>query len=105
MMKTLGFKYFRMSLSWPRILPEGTIDNVNWQGVAFYNRLFDALLEAGIEPFVTLYHWDLPSGLMKNKSADGWLNSNIQDAFNDYADFVFLQFGSKVTKWITFNEP
>jgi len=105
MMKDLGIQYFRMSISWPRLLPDGTIDNINWAGVAFYNDVIDKLLEAGIKPFVTLYHWDLPSALMKSKSEDGWLNPEIQDLFNDYADLCFSVFGDRVKHWITFNEP
>lgn len=63
MMKNLGIKNFRMSLSWPRILPNGTIDNINWKGVEWYNKVFDTLIENGITPWVTLFHWDLPSDL------------------------------------------
>lgn len=63
MMKNLGLRHFRMSLSWSRILPDGTVDNVNQKGVDFYNNVFDELLAAGIEPWVTLFHWDFPSAL------------------------------------------
>jgi beta-glucosidase/6-phospho-beta-glucosidase/beta-galactosidase len=76
-MKQLGIKYFRMSLSWPRLLPDGTTDKINWKGVDFYHKVFNALKEAGITPYVTLYHWDLPSALMKDPSKDGWLNRDI----------------------------
>ena len=105
MMKSLGITNFRMSLSWPRILPNGTIDNVNELGIQFYNNVIDELLKNGITPFVTLYHWDLPSALDKNKSTDSWLNPNIIDLFNDYADLCFNRFGDRVKYWLSFNEP
>lgn len=104
MMKQLGIKHFRMSLSWPRLLPNGTVDNVNVLGVEFYNALLDALLAADIEPFVTLYHWDLPNDLNDKTSNGGWLNPEIINHFNDYADFCFKTFGDKVKHWLTFNE-
>jgi beta-glucosidase/6-phospho-beta-glucosidase/beta-galactosidase len=62
-MKSLGIRNFRMSLSWPRILPDGTINNINEKGIEFYNSVINKLLENGITPWVTLFHWDLPSGL------------------------------------------
>lgn len=105
LMKSLGFKSYRMSISWPRILPDGTILNVNQKGVDFYHNVFDALLAAGITPFVTMYHWDLPTALMMDPALDGWLNPNIQDYFNDYAEFLFINYGSKIKHWLTFNEP
>jgi beta-glucosidase/6-phospho-beta-glucosidase/beta-galactosidase len=78
-MKEMGLKHFRMSFSWPRLLPDGTSDNVNQLGVDFYNKLFDALDAAGIEYFVTLFHWDLPAALMKNSATDAWLSRDIID--------------------------
>jgi len=104
-MKKLGIKHFRMSLSWPRLLPNGTIDSPNQKGIDFYNNLLDSLIAAAIQPWVTLYHWDLPSALNDKTANGGWLNPTIQDRFNEYADFCFSNFGSKVKKWITFNEP
>jgi beta-glucosidase/6-phospho-beta-glucosidase/beta-galactosidase len=67
--------------------------------------VFDALDVAGIEPFVTLFHWDLPSALQKDPSKDSWLSTDIIPIFNDYADFCFKTFGDRVKHWITFNEP
>lgn len=92
-MKELGIKSFRMSLSWPRLLPNGTDDYVNQLGVDYYNNVFDKLKDAGIEPYVTLYHWDLPSKLMNKTSTGGWLGRDIIDHFNNYADFCFRTFG------------
>eukprot|EP00884_Botryococcus_braunii_P017272 jgi/Botrbrau1/4228/Bobra.0044s0024.1 len=101
-MKKLGVKNFRMSLSWPRILPQGT-GEVNQEGIDFYNKVFDALLDAGITPWVTLYHWDLPQALQDKYG--GWTNSQIVDDFANYAEVAFKNFGGKVNHWITLNEP
>ena len=81
MMKTLGIKHFRLSLSWSRILPNGLNDTVNQNGVAFYQNLLNALINDGIEPWVTLFHWDLPMALYDKTNTSGWLASNISDAF------------------------
>jgi beta-glucosidase/6-phospho-beta-glucosidase/beta-galactosidase len=103
-MKKLGVKNFQMSISWSRILPQGTLDSVNQKGVEFYNNVFAALKEAGIEPWVTLFHWDLPAALNDRTSNGGWLNKDIVRKFNDYAEFCFKNFGDKVKYWLTFNE-
>ena len=105
MMKSLNIKDFRMSFSWSRILPDGTPASANQKGIDFYNSVFDELNAAGITPWVTLYHWDLPSALFNTTSTGAWLGKDIIDKFNDYADFCFKTFGTKVKKWITFNEP
>ncbi len=104
MMQKMGIRHFRMSLSWSRILPKGTVDEVSEGGVQFYNDLLDALWAAGIEPWVTLYHWDLPQALDDHTDNGGWLNPNISELFNQYADFCFKTFGGKIKKWLTFNE-
>lgn len=104
-MKDLGIKAYRMSLSWPRILPEGVPSKPNPYGIEHYKILFNELLQAGIEPWVTLYHWDLPSALNDKTDKGGWLSPNITEKFKDYADFCFQTFGSQVKKWITLNEP
>jgi beta-glucosidase/6-phospho-beta-glucosidase/beta-galactosidase len=104
-MKEMGIKHFRLSISWPRVLANGTVDSVNPLGVAFYNKVLDSLIAAGIDPWVTLYHWDLPSALHNNSTTGGWLNPNMPTIFNAYADFCFKTFGAKVKHWITINEP
>lgn len=93
---------YRFSLAWPRILPEGT-GQPNSKGIAFYDRLIDRLLEAGIKPWVTLYHWDLPLAL--HHSGCGWHNPGIVPAFTEYCDLCFRTYGDRVRDWITFNEP
>lgn len=101
LLKTLGVKAYRFSVSWPRVLPRGR-GPVNQAGLAYYHRLVDALLEAGILPFCTLYHWDLPQAL---QDEGGWENRATADAFVDYADLLFREFHGKIDLWITFNEP
>jgi len=101
LMKEMGLKAYRFSISWPRILPSGRGD-VNSMGLAFYDRLVDALLEANIEPFVTLYHWDLPQPL---QDAGGWPGRNVVDAFVEYAEVISRSLGDRVKHWITINEP
>jgi len=100
LLKKLGVKVYRFSIAWPRILPQGT-GEVNQAGLDYYNRVIDALLEAGIEPCVTLYHWDLPQAL---QDRGGWANRETIDAFVRYAEIVFRTFNGKVRQWITFNE-
>ncbi|TYZ54921.1 hypothetical protein PybrP1_000100 [[Pythium] brassicae (nom. inval.)] len=103
LMKNMGLKHYRLSISWPRILPAGT-GSVNEQGVDFYNRLFDELLANGIEPLVTLYHWDLPLALVTEY--DGWLGGkHVLDAFANFARVCFERFGDRVKTWLTINEP
>ncbi len=98
-MKDLGFKAYRFSIAWPRILPDGR-GKVNQAGIDFYNRLIDELLKADIHPLVTLYHWDLPACL-----PDAWLNRSTADAFVEYAGVAVRAFGDRVKDWITLNEP
>lgn len=101
LMKQIGLKAYRFSISWPRILPAGR-GAVNQQGIDFYNKLINQLLAAGIEPWVTLYHWDLPAAL--EFEIGGWLGDDISDAFAGYADVCFQHFGDRVKSWITINE-
>lgn len=100
-MKELGLKAYRFSISWSRIFPEGR-GRVNEEGVAFYGALLDELAGAGIKPMATLYHWDLPQAL---EDVGGWARPDIADIFADYADYAFRAFGDRVDSWITFNEP
>ncbi len=101
LMSSLGLQTYRFSLSWPRILPEGR-GHINKPGLDFYSRLVDALLEAGIVPSVTLYHWDLPQIL---QDLGGWPDRMIVAAFAEYADAVTRHLGDRVSMWSTINEP
>lgn len=101
LMKELGLKAYRFSLAWPRVLPEGR-GRVNPTGLDFYSMLVDELLEASIEPFVTLYHWDLPQAL---QDQGGWPARLTAEAFVEYADLVTRRLGDRVKHWITLNEP
>jgi len=100
-MKKLGLGAYRFSIAWPRILPGGT-GAVNEAGLDFYEALVDGLLEAGIEPFPTLYHWDLPQAL---QDRGGWAERGTAAAFADYAAAVVRRLGDRVGKWTTHNEP
>ncbi|CAM8972635.1 unnamed protein product [Rhodiola kirilowii] len=98
----LNFDAYRFSISWSRIFPNGT-GKVNWEGVSYYNRLIDYLLEKDITPYANLYHYDLPLALEERYL--GWLSSQVVNDYASYADFCFSVFGSRVKNWITFNEP
>jgi beta-glucosidase len=101
LMKALGLKAYRFSISWPRILPDGR-GRVNQAGLNFYGGLVDALLDAGIAPYVTLYHWDLPQPL---QNQGGWPARTVVDAFAEFADIMGRTLGDRVKHWITVNEP
>ncbi|NZA28434.1 beta-glucosidase [Luteimonas sp. SJ-92] len=101
LMRELGLKAYRFSVSWSRILPEGT-GRVNQSGLDFYSRLVDALLESGIEPLLTLYHWDLPAAL---DDRGGWLNRDSADWFAEYGSVLYRALDGRVKKWVTLNEP
>eukprot|EP00271_Cylindrocystis_brebissonii_P015877 TRINITY_DN38930_c0_g1_i1.p1 TRINITY_DN38930_c0_g1~~TRINITY_DN38930_c0_g1_i1.p1 ORF type:complete len:536 (-),score=89.05 TRINITY_DN38930_c0_g1_i1:393-2000(-) len=98
----LGMGAYRFSVSWSRVLPKGS-GKVNPEGIAYYNRLIDALVAKGIKPAITLYHWDLPQALEENPG--GWLSPSIVGFFREYADLCFRTFGDRVKTWITLNEP
>lgn len=102
LMKGLGLQAYRFSIAWPRIFPNGNDAEPNIDGIKFYNELIDELLMNGIEPWVTLYHWDLPQAL--ESSYGGWMDANIVDDFGRYAATCFAAFGDRVKKWITINE-
>jgi beta-glucosidase len=101
LMSELGVDAYRLSVAWPRILPNGR-GTPNSAGLDFYDRLVDSLLEKGIRPFVTLYHWDLPQVL---EDEGGWPRRETAYAFRDYADVVARRLGDRVKDWITHNEP
>jgi beta-glucosidase len=101
LMKALGIQAYRFSIAWPRVFPQGT-GAINEPGLAFYDRLIDALEAAGIEPWICLYHWDLPLAL---EERGGWLNRDIVGWFADYARVIGQRYGKRVKRFATFNEP
>ena len=101
LLKKLGVNSYRFSLSWARIIKDGD-GEINQKGLEHYSKIIDKLLEANIEPFITLFHWDLPYALYKK---GGWLNRDITKAFKKYVEAVANAFGHKVNYFITFNEP
>ncbi|PIN07435.1 Beta-glucosidase, lactase phlorizinhydrolase [Handroanthus impetiginosus] len=104
LMKKTGLAAYRFSISWPRILPGGKLSGgINQEGINFYNNLIDTLLAEGIEPYVTLFHWDLP--LVLQQEYGGFLSENIVKDYCEYVELCFWEFGDRVKHWITFNEP
>ena len=101
LMAELGLKAYRFSIAWPRVMPSG-MNPVNQAGLDFYDRLVDALLDRGIEPWVNLYHWDLPQAL---QDRGGWTKRETAERFAEYAGVVAARLGDRVTRWITHNEP
>uniref|UniRef100_A0A023F7H2 Putative beta-glucosidase lactase phlorizinhydrolase n=1 Tax=Triatoma infestans TaxID=30076 RepID=A0A023F7H2_TRIIF len=102
MVKDIGFDIYKFSISWPRVLPRGTKDYINLQGIQYYSNLIDELLMNDIQPMVTMYHWDLPQTL---EEQGGWMNRKIVDYFEDYARILYTYFGDKIKLWVTINEP
>lgn len=100
LMRRLGVKNYRLSIAWPRIIPDGD-GAVNPRGIDFYKRLLDTLHDAGITPFVTMFHWDLPQKL---EAAGGWRQRQTPEAFARYADTIVQKLSSRVRHWITLNE-
>ncbi|XP_073663847.1 lactase/phlorizin hydrolase isoform X3 [Tursiops truncatus] len=101
-LQNLGVTHYRFSISWTRILPDGTTKYINEAGLNYYMRLIDALQAASIQPQVTIYHWDLPQAL---QDIGGWENETVVQRFKEYADVLFQRLGDKVKFWITLNEP
>jgi len=101
LLAALGVRAYRFSIAWPRVLPHGR-GAVNERGLDFYDRLVDGLLERGIAPFATLYHWDLPQALQER---GGWGSRDTAAAFAEYADHVSMRLGDRVRRWATHNEP
>lgn len=101
LMAELGIEAYRFSIAWARVMPKGR-GRLNPKGISYYDRLVDALLAAGIAPFATLYHWDLPLGL---EDKGGWLNDDTAKWFGDYADVMFRALSDRVGHWMTINEP
>ncbi len=101
LMQSLHIPNFRFSLAWPRIIPEGT-GVVNTRGLDYYHRLIDQCLQLGIEPWVTLYHWDLPYALERK---GGWTNRDVVGWFGEYAETCAQAFGDRVKHWMVLNEP
>lgn len=101
LMSRLGLKAYRFSTSWPRVIPDGR-GPVNLCGLDFYDRLVDELLSVNIEPFITLYHWDLPQAL---QDEGGWAHRGVCHSFADYAALMAKRLGDRVKSWVTFNEP
>ncbi|XP_062161707.1 beta-glucosidase 46-like [Alnus glutinosa] len=103
LMDYIGVNSYRFSISWARILPEGRFGNVNRAGIDHYNNFINALLHKGIQPFVTLTHYDIPQELQDKYGA--WLSSEVQEDFKYYADICFRFFGDRVKYWVSLNEP
>ncbi|MCG3149744.1 MAG: 1,4-beta-D-glucan glucohydrolase [Verrucomicrobiae bacterium] len=101
MMKSLGLQAYRLSVAWPRVIPNGT-GKTNAKGLAFYDKLIDELLAADIQPFVTLFHWDYPLPLYNR---GGWLNRDSAEWFADYTKIVVAKLSDRVKHWMTLNEP
>lgn len=101
LMHSMNIRNYRFSVSWSRILPEGT-GQINQAGIDFYNKLIDLSLELGITPWVTLYHWDLPHSL---EVKGGWTNRDVKDWFGDYVAICVKSFGDRVKNWMVLNEP
>ncbi|CAN1304063.1 Beta-glucosidase 31 [Linum perenne] len=103
-MKYMNVDAYRFSISWPRVLPHGRrSDGINWEGIEFYHKLLDALIENEIDAYVTIWHWDTPQAL--EAEYGGFLSRDIVNDYVDYCDLLFEEYGSKVKKWITLNEP
>ncbi|KAE8299587.1 Lactase-phlorizin hydrolase Lactase-glycosylceramidase Lactase [Larimichthys crocea] len=102
LLRGLNVNTYQFSISWARIFPSGHWGSQSEKGALYYDKLINALIESGIQPVVTLYHWDLPQAL---QDSGGWTNTSIVEAFKNYADFCFSRFGDRVKTWNTFSSP
>uniref|UniRef100_A0A4W6GBL4 Lactase n=1 Tax=Lates calcarifer TaxID=8187 RepID=A0A4W6GBL4_LATCA len=102
LLRGLHVNTYQFSISWARIFPSGHRGSQSEKGALYYDKLINALIESGIQPVATLYHWDLPQAL---QNYGGWTNTSIVEAFKDYADFCFSRFGDRVKTWNTFSSP
>lgn len=102
LLRGLQVNTYQFSISWARIFPLGQRDSQSKKGTLYYDKLINTLIESGIQPVATLYHWDLPQAL---QDSGGWTNESIVEAFKDYADFCFARFGDRVKTWNTFSSP
>ncbi|WNG22387.1 beta-glucosidase [Cystobacter fuscus] len=101
LLRDLGAKVYRLSIMWPRVLPEG-VGRINEKGLDFYDRIVDGVLERGMRAWPCLYHWDLPQAL---QDRGGWTNRDIADWFTEYTALIARRLGDRVENWVTFNEP
>jgi beta-glucosidase len=101
LVKKLGFDVFRFSIAWSRILPKGT-GRVNQKGIEFYHKVIDTCIANGVQPWITLYHWDLPQALQEQ---GGWKNREIINWFSEYVNVCTKEYGNKVKNWMVLNEP
>ncbi|XP_047004646.1 myrosinase 1-like [Schistocerca americana] len=100
--KDMNVDAYRFSISWPRVLPTGDVNNINPEGIDYYNKVIDGLIANGITPVVTMFHWDLPQTL---QDIGGWPNPRLADYFVEYARVLYDNYGDRVKWWQTFNEP
>ncbi|XP_020376097.1 klotho-like, partial [Rhincodon typus] len=101
--QTLGVTHYRFSIAWTRIFPDGLLSSRNEVGLRFYSHFIQRLRDIGVEPIVTLHHWDLPQALQDRYG--GWINETLVDRFSEYARFCFEAFGHRVKYWITIDNP
>ncbi|KAK1342205.1 hypothetical protein QTO34_016963, partial [Cnephaeus nilssonii] len=102
-LRELGVTHYRFSISWARVLPHGSAGTPNREGLRYYRRLLERLRELGVQPVVTLYHWDLPQRLQD--AHGGWASRALADHFRDFAELCFRHFGGQVKYWITIDNP